>query len=218
MTAAAYDFYSIGGPTGFYVGQAKRTRRGGWERRVAEHRVGRSRIRPAHQLLTSGAEARCVGTIVALDDYACATEARLFDSLRRAGWKPMHRRPRMSSGYRAAWEQMTDSERAAFIADRAERRNRSNGMSPRDAASRGGKARAAKCSPEKLKEIAQLAVVSRSSKARSSCMKRAQPWKFKTVEAQKKAGLLGHHLRWHVNRGITSPNCAMCASSGVNNG
>lgn len=45
MKIAQFDLYVLGGPDGFYVGQAKHKRGGGWERRVAEHRRGKGQRR-----------------------------------------------------------------------------------------------------------------------------------------------------------------------------
>lgn len=92
--AATYDVYVIGDQRGFYVGQAKHTARGGAERRIAEHRSGKSGVLAAHELLSAGKSVLRLGPFTCAPGYANFLEARLWDTLKAQGWKPVHARPK----------------------------------------------------------------------------------------------------------------------------
>ena len=95
-----YDLYEIGGPDGFYVGQAKRLKTGGWVRRVVIHRDNRrSGSRHAHRLLASGAAARCLGSVCSTRSYINLLEARAWDAREQQGWLPVHQRPLVDSRF-----------------------------------------------------------------------------------------------------------------------
>lgn len=89
-----YDFYVVGDVTGFYAGQAKHLPKGGYERRLREHRKGgRSGSRAARELLLRGAPVICIGTVICTPIVAHFFEARAWDVRVAAGWKPVHPRP-----------------------------------------------------------------------------------------------------------------------------
>ena len=95
---AAFDLCVIGGPGGFYAGQAKHKRGGGWERRITDHRRGKGQRR-AQQLLAGGAPAHCLGTVQGEQRYINVLEARAWDVRVARGWKPVHRRPNDRAGW-----------------------------------------------------------------------------------------------------------------------
>jgi hypothetical protein len=98
-----WDLYEIGGPAWFYVGQAKRLKDGGWERRVAAHRDWRGRSPRASQLLATGAHSRCVGSVLAHRPYVNFLEAHLWDARVARGWVPAHPRPREDANWASSW-------------------------------------------------------------------------------------------------------------------
>jgi hypothetical protein len=155
MSAATFDLYVIGDRRGFYVGQAKRVRAGGWERRIRMHRGGPRDGSPvARRLLRAGARSRCVGSVCAEHGFVNGLEARLWDAFAARGWRPVHPRPvehpryahaeTARNGARTLWAlagEKGSRKRRTFVRQRSERRMRSKGMSPRDAAKLAGKAR-----------------------------------------------------------------------------
>ncbi len=128
---------------------------------------------------------------------------------------PQHRRVEVGrKGARALWDSMTPTQRKKFV---KARRSGFEKMTParRSEISRmGGRARAEKLSPKRLKEIAQLAKVSRTPEERRRTMLKAQPWLYITTEHQSAAGIKGTHVRWHIRRGIISQTCTLCTQGG----
>jgi hypothetical protein len=114
-----FDLYEIGGPDGFYVGQAKRLKGGGWERRVALHRMGGlGSSLAAHNLLARGASARCIGSVLALHGYINFIEARAWNMRVTTGWIAAHPRPQADANW-GLGGQLRLPETRAKIAEKA---------------------------------------------------------------------------------------------------
>ncbi len=92
-----FDIYVIGDCVGFYVGQAKHKKTGGWKRRIMAHMNGkRGASLSAHRLLVGGARSKCLGSVCTLQEHINLFEARTWDSLVARNWIPVHPRPRAS--------------------------------------------------------------------------------------------------------------------------
>ena len=168
MMSAVYDIYMIGDSAGFYVGHAKRLSKGGWQRRVKEHRCGRGN-RGARRLLLADAPCRCVGSVHASRTYAVTLEAHLWEVRKAHGWLPVHTRPTDVGFFSTKGLPLSAEHRAKISAARSGRPRAPFSVEHRaklSAAGRGRKHLAETCA--KISEALQGRVLSVEHRAKIS--------------------------------------------------
>lgn len=191
-----YDFYIIGGRTGFYVGLAKHLPSGGWRRRVGVHRRGTRAMRyVAHRLLTEGRRARCLGTIHSTRAYANRVERNLWKVLVARDYKAEHPCPSGGDCY---------------------------GMPSKESRRRGGLNSWKNRTPESEKGRGELISAGILASPSARAARRANGRKTgklppKDLRKCGEAGRKGTHRRWHLDRGLFNPDCKYCRKEGDDN-